>query len=68
MAKRAHRAVLPITFQATFPDNSPDAAFLQVRGDDCKLVLIIPKSAAVLLTLASDQLKDGTMKVTIERE
>jgi hypothetical protein len=37
-----------------------------VRGDDAKLTLIIPKSAASLLVLASDELREHTMSITIE--
>ena len=60
------RSLLPLTLEATFPDASPESAFLQVRGDDAKLTLIIPKSAASLLVLASDELREHTMSITIE--
>ena len=60
------RAILPLTIEATFPDAGPESAFLQVRQDDAKLILIIPKSAAALLTLASDELIGQPMAVTLQ--
>ena len=62
------RTILPLTIEATFPDATPDSAFLHIRGDDAKLFLIIPKSAASLLALASDELKDKVMRITIAVE
>ena len=59
------KSILPLTIEATFPDAGPESAFLQVRRDDAKLILIIPKSAASLLTLASDELTDSALTVTI---
>ena len=59
------RTILPLTIEATFPDAGPESAFLAVRGDDAKLTLIIPKTAASLLVLASDELADKVMHITI---
>lgn len=59
------KPILPLTIEATFPDSSPDSAYIQVRQDDAKLILIIPKAAASLLILASDQLRDQVLSVTI---
>jgi len=59
------KAILPLTIEATLPDDSPAAAWLQIRGDDAKLVLVIPHPAAALLTLAADQLVGQALIVTI---
>ena len=60
------KSILPLTIEATFPDAGPESAFLAIRQDDAKLTLIIPKSAAALLVIASDDLIGQPMAVTLQ--